>query len=127
MKKIVLYFFLLTYALVVFKPYVPYFTDAIAHILFFKDHIETVHFHHGKSHVHTEVNQLAKNEQSEKNTHTSKKDTTENDHLVLASHQQQAYQICIVWQWFLSVSTKNKFAEINLPPPKTFCFLPFNY
>lgn len=118
MRKILLYFFLFTYALVVFKPYTPYFTDAVAHILFFKDHIETVHSHQGKSHVHAEVNKLAKNEQSDKNNTSTKKDIAENDHLVLTSYQYPPHKISIDWQITLSLSPKNKFAEINLPPPK---------
>lgn len=118
MKQVLLYFFLITYTLVVFKPYTPYFKDAVAHILFFKDHIENVHAHHGKSHVHKEINQLAKSEQSEKNTSTSKKDISENDHLAFSSYPYLPTQLSIIWQYSFSVSTKNKFAEINLPPPK---------
>ena len=118
MRKILLYFFLFIYTIGVFKPYVPYFTDAVAHVLFFKDHIETVHSHKGKSHVHAEVNQLVKNEQSEKGGNNSKKVSFENDHIFYTTFQYLAPQISIDWVLSLPVFTKNNFADINLPPPK---------
>ena len=118
MKKILLYFFLFTYALVVFKPYAPYFTDAVAHVLFFKDHMETVHAHNGKTHVHAEVNQLAKSEQSEKNSHNIKKLSIENDHIFLQTLQFLQNKVLIDWHVPLFVSDKNMFADITLPPPK---------
>ena len=118
MKKILLYFFLFTYALVVFKPYAPYFTDAVAHVLFFKDHMETVHAHNGKIHVHTEVNQLVKSEQSEKNSHNIKKLSVENDHIFLQTFQFLQNKVLIDWHVPLFVSDKNMFADITLPPPK---------
>ena len=118
MKKILLYFFLFTYALVVFKPYVPYFTDLIAHVLFFKDHMQTVHAHNGKTHVHAEINQLTKSEQSEKNSHNIKKLSVENDHIFLHTFQFLPNKILIDWDVPLSHSAKNMFADITLPPPK---------
>ena len=118
MRKILLYFFLSIYSLVVFKPYIPYFTDAVAHILFFKDHIETVHSHHGKMHVHAEMNQLSKNEQSEKNTNNSKKNTQDNDHLVFETYHHPHLILSIDWKISLFISPENNFAEVNLPPPK---------
>ena len=118
MRKILLYFFLFIYTIGVFKPYVPYFTDAVAHVLFFKDHIESVHSHNGKSHVHAEVNQLVKNEQSEKGSNNSKKVSFENDHIFLETYQHLPNQISIDWAIALPVFIKNNFADINLPPPK---------
>lgn len=118
MKKILLYFFLFTYTLVVFKPYSPYFTDAIAHILFFKDHIKTVHAHNGKSHAHSEVNELVKSEQSEKSTNVIKKLSVENDHIFFENLQFLHDDILADWNVPLSISTKNMFINITLPPPK---------
>ena len=118
MKKILLYFFLFIYTIGVFKPYVPYFTDAVAHVLFFKDHIETVHSHKGKSHVHAEVNQLAKNEQSEKGSNNSKKVSFENDHIFLVTSQHSLPHASIDRVLSFPVFIKNNFSDINLPPPK---------
>ena len=118
MKIIILYFFIFSYALGVFKPYAPYFTDAVAHVLFFKDHIETVHAHNGKSHVHTEVNQLVKNDQSEKNSNLNKKLSSENDHTLLEYLPFTTCKISIEWLNLPSINRKNNFTNINLPPPK---------
>ena len=118
MKKILLYFFLFTYALVVFKPYAPYFTDAVAHVLFFKDHMETVHAHNGKTHVHAEVNQLAKSENSEKSSNIIKKLSVESDHISFKTFQFLQNKVLTDWHGPLFVSDKNMFADITLPPPK---------
>ena len=118
MRKILLYSFLIIYTIGVFKPYVPYFKDAVAHVLFFKDHIESVHSHNGKSHVHAEVNQLVKNDQSEKGSNNNKKVSFENDHIFLAIFQNSPHQVSIDWAISLPVLIKNNYRYINLPPPK---------
>ena len=65
-----------------FKPVLPYVTDNISHLLFFNDHINTVHKHQGKYHVHTEVAEAAKNDQQEKSTNSLNKETAGNEYIV---------------------------------------------
>ena len=48
-----------------------------------------VHAHHGKYHVHTEIAEAAKNENSEKNNTTIKKEASENEYIF-------ADKICVI-------------------------------
>ena len=78
MKKLLLYIVLCSYAIVMVKPALPYVQDVIGHILFYKQHMATVHFEDGKYHVHKEVAKNAKEENSNKNTFPEKKKSGSN-------------------------------------------------
>ena len=65
-----------------FKPAFPYLKDAVNHLMFFKQHMATVHFENGKYHVHAEVTKNAQEENSNKSIPTSKKENTSTDHIV---------------------------------------------
>ena len=82
MKKLLLHIILFSYAIVMFKPAFPYVEDFIGHVLFYKQHMATVHFENGKYHVHAEVVKIAKEENSDKSVPSSKKENKSNDHIV---------------------------------------------
>jgi len=73
MKKLLLYIVLFSYAIVMVKPALPFVQDVIGHILFYKQHMATVHFENGQYHVHKEVAKDLKEENSNKNTLPEKK------------------------------------------------------
>lgn len=83
MKKLLPYLLICLYSTIMLKPVMPYITDGVAHILNFQGHMATVHAHQGKYHVHTEVAEAAKNDNSEKSTNTLKKVTSENEHIIV--------------------------------------------
>ena len=56
-----------------FKPVFPYLNDVIAHVLFYQQHMATVHFENGKYHLHKEVVKNVKEENSNKNSLPEKK------------------------------------------------------
>jgi len=98
MRKALLYLFLFSYTTIVFKPLYPSIADIIAHVFWYSKHMATVHYEHGKYHVHYEYAQAAKNKYPEKDTHLSKL-AYGSEHLVTTD----AYDIC------LSPVIKNKF------------------
>ncbi len=84
MKKLLLHIILVSYAIVMFKPVFPYVEDFIGHIMFYKQHMATVHFENGKYHVHAEVVKNVKENDSNKST-SFKKQFTTNDHIVVVN------------------------------------------
>ena len=103
MKKLLLHIILFSYAIVMFKPAFPYLNDVVAHVLFYRQHMATVHFENGKYHVHTEVAKNAKEDNSNKNT-SSKKENTSTDHIVIANKMTT----CVV------ASSSNKYLLLQL-------------
>ena len=79
----------------------------------------TVHAHHGKYHVHTEIAEAAKNENSEKNTNTLKKEASENEYIF-------ADKICVILfpyitlKYFtaLTMNTVSICLSNDFPPPR---------
>ncbi len=85
MKKLLLHIILVSYAIAMFKPVFPYVEDFIGHVMFYKQHMATVHFENGKYHVHAEIVKNVKEEDSKKSPSSSKKQLTTNDHIVVAN------------------------------------------
>ena len=119
MKKLLPYLFICLYSAIILKPVMPYITDGVAHILNFQGHMATVHAHHGKYHVHTEITEAAKNQNSEKNTNTLKKEASENEYIF-------ADEICVILfpyitlKYFtaLTVNTVSIYLSNDFPPPR---------
>jgi hypothetical protein len=80
MKKAILYLLLFTYSTIMLKPAMPYVSDAVAHILWYNEHMATVHFEHGKYHAHKESIEASKKETPGSNEETGKKITTASEH-----------------------------------------------
>ena len=61
MRKALLYLLLFAYTTIICKPVIPALSDCVAHIFWYSEHMATVHYEHGKYHVHYEnVNEAKK-------------------------------------------------------------------
>ena len=81
MKKAALYILLLSYTMVMLKPVTPYISDLVAHVFYYSKHMATVHYENGKLHVHKEIVDNAKKNEPGKESTSSKKDNSTNDHI----------------------------------------------
>lgn len=118
MRKITLYLFLFTYTTVMFKPLVPYITDLAAHLLFYKEHMLSVHKHHGKFHVHAAVTEGAKNDQSEKSKTDLKKDNSVSDHIICQSCPGTIKITSPKYYNFIAIQPTENCVGHSYPPPK---------
>ena len=102
-----------------FKSALPYITDFSAHLLFFNDHIQTVHAHQGEFHAHAEVIKAVKDEHSEKNTNNnSKKDNSGNEHIIMDVYKFSAIEVSTNCFSALSIPAISSLVDCYLPPPK---------
>jgi len=118
MKKAALYILLFAYSTAMLKPVSPYIADSIAHIFYYAQHMATVHYENGKLHVHKEIVNNAKKDNSSKENPSAKKDNTASEHVILqqknAFHcfQIRSYNLtapsCLVYQTH----------RADYPPPK---------
>jgi hypothetical protein len=120
MKKLLLHIILMSYAVVVFKPVLPFINDFIGHVFFFTKHMATVHVENGKYHVHYETAKDAKEEKSAKNTATPKKDNSSNDQIVIVPKLLTHYAVIIDKKYFTASSsaTLTGISNLNYPPPR---------
>ncbi len=118
MRKLPLYLFLFTYTTVMFKPVMPYFTDAISHVLFFKDHMLTVHAHNGKFHVHAEVAEAAKEDPSSKSTDAIKKNFLSDEYLFTEIYIFPIVRASMARPVQLTYFSKQAFINHHFPPPR---------
>ena len=118
MRKITLYLFLFTYTMAMFKPVIPYVTDTLSHLLFYKEHMLTVHAHHGKFHVHAAVTEGVKNDQSEKSSNNLKKDNAVSDHIVYQGDQEIIKKPLLKYYGLIAAHPTEEYVCHNYPPPK---------
>lgn len=119
MKLAITYLLLFTYATIMLKPLLPYCSDVIAHVFWYKDHMATVHSHNGKFHVHKEVMEASKNSSAEKDATILKRDGSANDHIITKEFNISATEILIP-NYFASPSPTLTYTYLNsdYPPPK---------
>jgi hypothetical protein len=119
MKKPVLYLLLFAYSTILLRPAMPYIADGMAHLLWYHEHIATVHIENGKQHVHIEVEKENKKNSAENNAEENKKASSISEH----SSSSIAYSFCpmIIQQNHFP----NKFIfysgtkpQRNYPPPR---------
>lgn len=121
MKKLLLYIVLFSYAVVMVKPALPYVSDFIGHIVFYKQHMATVHFENGKYHVHKEVVKDLKDENSGKNTLPEKKKTSTQYEYVVVIHKQlsqRAFLSLSAYSIFHQQNNSSPYIGCNYPPPR---------
>jgi hypothetical protein len=120
MKKLLLHIILMSYTVVVFKPVLPYITDFIGHAFFFTKHMATVHVENGKYHVHYETAKDAKEEKSDKNTATPKKDDSSHDQIVIVPRLPIPGAAMIDKKYFTvsSSATLSGISNLTYPPPR---------
>ena len=121
MKKLLLYIVLSSYAIVMVKPALPYVSDFIGHIVFYKQHMATVHFENGKYHVHKEVVKDIKEENSNKNALPEKKKSTTQYEYVTGTNKQifqKAILISTSYSIYLEQQNCSPYIAYNYPPPR---------
>ncbi len=119
MKKALLYLLLFSYSAIVLKPVFPTIADTVAHIFWYSEHMATVHYEHGKYHVHYEYEQAAKNSQPDKDA-ALLKSAFASEHLILPDIQQPLPFTSVVKNAFSLFDSS--IASVHLygdyPPPK---------
>jgi hypothetical protein len=121
MKKLLLYIILLSYAVVMLKPVLPYINDVISHTFFYAHHMATVHYANGKYHVHYEIARDIKNQKSDKSTSSNlKKDNLTNEHLVPSCLKNNFIVADLATNYLLRPSPDllNGNVKNNYPPPR---------
>lgn len=94
MKKLLLHIALVSYAAVIlFKPVLPYVNDFVSHVFFYAKHMASVHYEHGKYHVHFETAKDINEEKTDtpNNSPSSKKDNSITEHCVFLSNDEQVF------------------------------------
>ena len=118
MKKALLYLLLFSYTTIVFKPVFPTIADTLAHIFWYSEHMATVHYEHGKYHVHYEYQQAAKNGYPQKDSNTSKSESY-SEHLIIAkSYSPPVYAVIKTKFFTTSTSLARMHLNSDFPPPK---------
>jgi hypothetical protein len=119
MKKLILHIVLLSYTVVMLKPVLPYVSDLVNHVLFYKKHMATVHYENGKYHVHKEIVDNTKKEASQKEIPAAKKENTATDHI---SFQQKETTTALVLNRIIqipvSASLLHNYLAGDYPPPR---------
>ena len=119
MRKVLLYLLLFSYITIICKPVLPALSDAVAHIFWYSEHMATVHYEHGKYHVHYEYQQAVKNEYPGKDTSLPKSSDIVSEHLA-GDSAYQADCLPAVIDYF-SRPLQGLFFNIldsDVPPPK---------
>ena len=122
MKKLLLYIVLSSYAIVMIKPALPYVSDFIGHLVFYKQHMATVHFENGKYHVHKEVVKDVKEENSGKNSlPEKKKNSMQYEYVAVANKQnlQTVNLLSTAYSIYLQQNNSSPYIAYNYPPPRS--------
>jgi len=109
MKKALLYLLLVPYSTIILKPVLPAVCDGIAHIFWYSEHMATVHYEHGKYHVHLE------------NIHAARKGALEKHHSLRAEEPVNVHlQTMEVFNFTPCSSAVNAFITTASPLAHTF-------
>ncbi len=82
MKKIISYLVLFSYTTIILKPVLPVASDVVAHAFWKLEHISTVHSHDGDDHVHQEIIEKEKQDQSDKTIPVFRYEVSVSPHLI---------------------------------------------
>ena len=111
---------LLSYAVVLIKPVLPYVSDFIDHAFFYAKHMATVHYENGQYHVHYQTAKDAGEEKQDKsNLPSSKKDNTATEH-ILINTKQLVFSLAIRNAQYYTTTPAiiSGISNINYPPPR---------
>ena len=102
------------------KPALPYVSDFVAHVLFYQQHMATVHFENGKYHVHKEVVKDIKEENSGKNSLPEKKKNTTEEHTgaTCKSVAGASSFMPVNYRAYLQQNVLPPYLPYNYPPPR---------
>jgi hypothetical protein len=122
MKKLLLSILLMCYAVVMFKPVLPFISDFIGHVFFYTQHMATVHYENGNYHVHYETAKDVKEEKSDKlpSSSSSKNDTTSTEHILSVCKQDNFFAAYSNIKYSSSIipSLISGISKNNYPPPR---------
>lgn len=112
---------LLSYAVVLIKPVLPYVSDFINHAFFYAKHMATVHYENGQYHVHYQTAKDAREEKQDKsNLPSSKKDNTSTEH-ILTNTNQTDFSLTIINAQYHTSATQavvSGILNVHYPPPR---------
>lgn len=116
-KKALVYLMLVVYVFGLIKPAMPLIKDVLAHSFFKTQHMATVHYEHGRYHLHLELKDDAKSNESKSNALTSAYEAlpahTPSQELILAPFTKQ---ISEVHSPYINVSTDVMLSSPFQPP-----------
>ena len=120
MKKGLLYIVMISYAIVIIKPALPYVSDFIGHVLFYQQHLATVHFENGKYHLHNEVTKNIKEENSGKNSLPEKKKITTEEYTKASSKDTSIFTSLLVIEYaaYMQQNIHSPYLPCNYLPPR---------
>lgn len=119
MKRIALYIILFSYSALMLKPLSPYIFDTVAHIFYYTQHMATVHYENGKYHLHKELVDNAKKNESSKETPAAKKENSATDHISIPQKQPvHVLAVNISYQVSSASSLLNNYLAGDYPPPR---------
>ena len=119
MKKLLPYLLICLYTSSMIKPVMPYIIDSLGHILNYQGHIASVHAHYGKYHAHVEIAKAAKNDNSDKNTNTTKKDSLEKEYIGVDKDCVSLFQVgACKFATALPKRTISIYLNNDYPPPR---------
>ena len=105
--------------MVMLKPVSPYISDTVAHIFYYTQHMATVHYENGKLHVHKEIVDNAKKNEPAKESNSSKKENSANDHISLQQKQVlQAIALNKTYPITTSANLLSNYLAGDYPPPR---------
>ena len=110
---------LICYVINIGKPVIPAIADLLAHTFWPYQHINTVHFEHGKYHLHQELKEVAGKSESEKATNTTQTEQSPNEHVAVAAFYSFPRILLILDLIAINKSFIETFYSTNeYPPPK---------
>ena len=120
MKKTLLYLLIFTYSASIFKPVMPYLSDAIDHTFYYAEHVKTVHFENGKYHVHNELVKHSRSSTNDDKDAMQKKMASSNEHLITTIYSTPSFSTYLSHNYFRHIqsSTFDIYINGDFPPPR---------
>jgi hypothetical protein len=118
MKNTFLYLLLFSYTTIICKPILPLVSDCMAHVFWYSQHMATVHYEHGKYHVHYELMDTAKKGLPEKDANLSRSETN-TEHLIVDNTYTFPPPVFIQTDFTSAASyLLHTHASSDFPPPR---------
>ncbi len=123
MKKALSYLLLVSYAIILLKPVLPYVTDFIAHAFYKYEHIATVHKENGKTHLHYELQKASEESGTDKTNLPIKAATEVSPHVF--TNMLYSFAVVKISQQHFPINTlfsPSIAMAGDFPPPKAYYF-----
>lgn len=121
MNKNILYILLFSYTAMLCKPVLPYVADALEHLLFYNQHVATVHIENGKIHVHKEAVDAGTANNDQESTTSVKKSSVSWDHILpISPYKYLLTHITTVFNKLPYIASYHIFSFSDYPPPRLY-------